>query len=323
MSKLPAIFYVDRQDGQLKQETVFAGRFLNWAYNSRSGFFLTHFLLSRQWVSQLYGWWHWQAWSRRKIAPFVKQMNIDCSELLQPLTSFASFNDFFIRRIDLSRRRIDRRPGICIAPVDSKILVYEKIRADRSFPIKRHSFNLAAFLRNDALTRRFDGGAMAVCRLHLKDYHHTHFPDDGVPDSAYPINGRYYAGGPYARRRFLPFFAENYRTRTAFHSNSFGEVLMVDIGAFTVGAIRQDFQPGQPVRRGDHKGWFQLGGSTIVLLFQKNVIRFDADLLANSAIGRETQVRMGESIGQKAGAKRSDKSTLEKKPGRRFHHDQA
>lgn len=315
MSKLPAILYVDRQDGQLKQETVFAGRFLNWSYNSRTGFFLTHFLLSRQWASWLYGWWHRQSWSRRKIASFIKNMNIDCSELLQPLTSFSSFNDFFIRRIDLSRRKIDNRPGICIAPVDSKVLVYEKIRADRSFPIKRHSFNLTTFLRDENLARRFNGGAMAVCRLHLKDYHHTHFPDNGIADTSYPINGRYYAGGPYAHRRFLPFFAENYRIRTAFHSQSFGEILIVEIGAFTVGSIRQDYQPGQPLRRGDHKGWFELGGSTVVLLFQKNAIRFDADLLANSANGLETQVRMGESIGQKINTKTSYKTTLAKSLG--------
>lgn len=314
MKKLPVIFYVDRQDGQLKQETVFAGRFLNWSYNTRLGFFLTHFLLSRRWISRLYGWWHRQSWSRRKIARFVERMEIDCSELQQPLTSFSSFNDFFVRRVDVSRRKIDQRPDICIAPADSKILVYENVPADLSFPIKRHSFNLATFLRDEDLVRRFNGGAMAVCRLHLKDYHHIHFPDNGIADISYPINGRYYAGGPYAHQRFLPFFAENYRTRTAFHSNSFGEMLIVEIGAFTVGSIRQDYRPGQPVRRGDHKGWFELGGSTVVLLFEKNAIRFDADLLRNSADDRETQVRMGESIGQEVSLKSSYKNTFEKNP---------
>jgi phosphatidylserine decarboxylase len=103
---------------------------------------------------------------------------------------------------------------------------------------------------------------------------------------------------PHSRRWSIPFFAENYRVITQFNSDHFGPIAMAEIGAFTVGSIPQCYQPGARMARGDHKSHFELGGSTVVMLFEKGRIEFDADLLANSEKGVETFVRMGEHIGR-------------------------
>jgi phosphatidylserine decarboxylase len=84
---------------------------------------------------------------------------------------------------------------------------------------------------------------------------------------------------------------------TSLQSDQFGRMLIIEVGAVTVGSIQQRFEPGISVAKGDHKGYFELGGSTVVLLFQPGRIQFDDDILNNSHRQIETSVRMGERIG--------------------------
>lgn len=290
--------YIDRVSGELRNERVYADRFLNWSYNTRLGWTVTRGVLSQPFVSSLYGWTQRQRWSRKRIEPFVNQMGIDRTELIQPVESFGSFSQFFERRIDLSLRPIEADPSICIAPVDGKVLGYQKVTLNTLLQVKRHRFTLESFLKNRAPVRKYDGGSIVICRLCLADYHHVHFPDSGIPRRPVTINGSLYAGGPYALKRCIPFYDENLRVITPFDSDHFGEIIMVEVGAFTVGSIRQCFEAGARVQKGNHKGYFELGGSTVVLLFKPNAIRLDDDLCVNTSRGFETKVRMGESIGK-------------------------
>ena len=103
---------------------------------------------------------------------------------------------------------------------------------------------------------------------------------------------------PYAQRRLVPFYAENHRMVTPFGSDHFGPMVMVEVGAMTVGSIRQCFTPEAPVDRGERKGFFELGGSTVVLLFEPGTMDLAQDLLDNRDAGLETFVRMGDSLGR-------------------------
>ena len=295
----PVIFR-DRHTGLLVEERVYSGKFLPWAYSTRVGWWLMDLVLSRRFVSWFYGWLNKQHWSRHKIVPFIRRMAVDLNDVLTPLDQFRSFNDFIIRDIDLRRRPIDPSPNVCIAPADGRFLTYPRINATATFRIKHATFNLFRFLCNDDLARTFDGGAMAICRLALADYHHFHFPVAGVLRPPIKIRGRYFAVTPYAERRLQPFYAQNYRVLTLIESDLFGSVLMIEVGAFTVGSLRECYTPGAPVRRAQRKGLFELGGSIIVLLFEPGTIEFDDDLCASTRNGVETQVRLGESIGRAA-----------------------
>jgi len=290
--------YYDRRTGELKQDPIYARGLVDWLYNSSSGMWLTEHLLSRRWVSRCYGWWNKQRWSRRKIRSFVTRLRINLDELSRPIDAFESFNDFIIREIDLSRRPIDPEPKTCVAPADGRMLAYPVINADRSFVIKRATLNLRTLLRDDKLARNYSGGSLLISRLYLNDYHHFHFPTDGTPHEAVSIPGKYFAVSPYSEHWLLSFYAENHRMVTLLESEHFGRVAMVEVGAFTIGSIQQRYQPGVRVKKGDHKGFFELGGSIVILLFQKGVIRFDDDLCKNTSSGIETYVRMGESIGR-------------------------
>jgi phosphatidylserine decarboxylase len=295
---LAQLSYYDRRTGVLKQDPIYARGFLDWLYNSATGRVLTQILFSRRWVSSFYGWLNKQPWSRRKIQPFARRLAINLDELLRPAGSFASFNDFITREIDLSKRPIDNDPQVCVAPVDGRVLVYPVIETDEFFTIKRGRFNLRALLRDEDMTARYSGGSLFVSRLYLDDYHHFHFPDNGIARAAVAIPGKYFAVSPYSERIAVPFYGENHRMVTLFDTEYFGELAMIEVGAFTIGSIQQRYRPGAWVRKGDHKGFFELGGSVVVLLFRKDTICFDDDLCKNSLSKIETYVRLGESIGR-------------------------
>jgi phosphatidylserine decarboxylase len=289
--------YIDRRTGQLKRDAIYAQRLLDWLYNSASGWMLTNFLFSKRFISQLYGWVNKTRWSRRKIPSFVASMGVDMAESPRSIEEFKSFNDFITREIDLSKRPIDADSDVCVAPADGRVLAYPLIDRSMSFHLKRACFTLETLLRNERLARSYENGALVISRLYLADYHHFHFPDAGVPHEEAAIPGRYYAVTPYSPRR-VPYFAENHRVMTRFESDHFGQIVMIEVGAFAVGSIRQRFRPDRRVAKGDHKGFFELGGSVIALLFREGTIELDRDLCEHTREGVETYVRLGESIGR-------------------------
>jgi phosphatidylserine decarboxylase len=289
--------YCDRRTGKLRTDRIYAHRFLDWSYNTIPGWFLTDFLLSRRWISRLYGWVHRQRWTRKKIEPFAKMMNVNLEESLRPIEAFNSFNDFITREIDLSKRPMVPAPEVCISPTDGRMLVYPCVEAHTTFLIKKSQFDLVKLLCDQGLSEQFSGGSLIISRLYLSDYHHFHFPVSGTPHPAISIPGKYYAVSPYARSRVVSFFGENHRNVTLFDSDHFGQMAIVEIGAFTVGSIQQRYQPGEHVIKGDRKGLFELGGSVVVLLFKQGMIQLDEDLCHNTEAGIETYIQLGESIG--------------------------
>jgi phosphatidylserine decarboxylase len=224
-------------------------------------------------------------------------MEISMDEVLRPLEDFSDFNDFFTREIDLSKRPMNKDQRVCVAPSDGKVLAYPSVPRDQTFRIKRGIFTLHEFLQDASLADQYANGSMVVSRLSLRDYHHVHFPDSGIPRKAVAIDGKYYAGGPYSLRTVVPFYTENHRMLTLFDSDHFGRIAIIEVGAFTVGSIEQRYEAGRHVAKGAHKGFFELGGSTDVLLFEKGRIRFDEDLCTKTKAGIETFVRLGDSIG--------------------------
>lgn len=302
MSTTLTQIYYDRAEGVPKKEPVYASRFLDWSYNSRSGRLLMDAIFRRRWVSRVYGWLQRTRWSRHRIRPFVEKMGVDTEEIARPLDEFGSFRDFFVRRIDLSRRRIRTEPEVCIAPADGRVLVYPQVERGQTFSIKRSTFNLQRLLRDDELAAQYEGGAVFITRLYLSDYHHFHFPDDGVPHAARSIDGGLHAVSPYARRREVPIYSENHRMVSRFLSESFGRIVFVEIGALTVGSIQQCYEAERQVERAQHKGFFDLGGSTVVLIFEPGRIQFDEDLVAQTRRKMETYVKLGDSIGRRPGA---------------------
>ena len=140
------IEFIDRATGARVVERVHADGFLRWAYNTESGSLAPRLLFRRRWFSRAYGWWHDQRWSARKIARFVEAHDVRIDEVLGDLEDFRTFNEFFTREIDPSKRPLDSHPTACLAPVDGRVLAYPEVNAEQTFQIKRGVFNLRSLL---------------------------------------------------------------------------------------------------------------------------------------------------------------------------------
>jgi len=55
---------------------------------------------------------------------------------------------------------------------------------------------------------------------------------------------------------------------------------------------------GDSHAKGDEKGYFKFGGSTVVIVARSGALKFDDDIVANSGKGIETRVLCGERIAQ-------------------------
>ena len=142
---------------------------------------------------------------------------------------------------------------------------------------------------------------MLLSRLCPVDYHRFHFPCVGEAGIPRFINGWLYSVNPIALATRPSIFWENKRVVTAIESPALGQVQFVEIGATMVGSIRQTYTPGETVAKGDEKGYFAFGGSSVAVLFEKGRIEFDADLLENTVNGLETYAHVGERMGQALG----------------------
>ena len=297
------IRYIDRTTGDEQVEKVFGAWAIALLYgdgiaSTVIGTPLRYLCACTTLLSRLYGLWQKQRWTRRRIAPFVKAYDIDATEFASAIDEFPSFNDFFIRKLNSTARPIATGGTTAIIPADGRYWLYQDIAAAASFPIKGKKFDLMSLLRDSTLAERYRGGSAVIARLCPSDYHRFHFTVDGVPGPSRLINGFLYSVNPIAIRKKGNILNENRRVLTEIDSDNFGNVLVVEVGATNVGSIRQTYSPGQHYRKGDEKGYFEFGGSALLLLFQKGRITFDSDLIALSRHGLEIRCLMGQQLGR-------------------------
>lgn len=295
------ITYIDRKTGRLEKEKIYGHRVLSLIYGdsyfARLFFVFLLPLLSRiAWGSALYGFFQKTKRSASKIGPFIKTYEIDVSEFAQ--TQFASFNDFFIRKLKPETRPIIADPKIATLPADGRYLVFSDLSQLEKFYVKGQEFDLTTFLQDACLARRLAGGSMMMARLCPTDYHRFHFPCDGIPSSASLIEGALFSVSPLALRKRFSILSENKRMITEIATKQFGTIFYVEIGAACVGTIHQTYTPNRPVKKGDEKGYFSFGGSCLILLFERGTIVFDEDLVRNSEKGLETLAHFGSSMGR-------------------------
>ena len=233
--------------------------------------------------------------SKPLIKPFTRRSGIDTSEYI--MKGINSYNDFFTRRIKPGRRPVDTDPDHLISPCDSKLTVH-KINSRSFFCIKGSRYRVSDLVSNEFLAKRYCGGYCCIFRLEVNDYHRYCYIDDGVKSENTYIRGELHTVNPIALERYN-IYKRNSREYTVLHTENFGDVVQIEVGAMLVGRI-VNLHEESSFMRGDEKGRFEFGGSTIVLLFEKDSIVPDMDILRNSADGTETVVKYGEKIGTKA-----------------------
>ena len=266
--------------------------FTAFLYRTVPGRILLCFLTDRR-VSALCGIFLDSRFSAWLIPLFVKKNGIRLEEF--ETSGMKSFNDCFSRKILPGMRTADMNPESLIAPCDGLLRAYP-IRHDMVLNIKEAGYTLTSLLHSRKLAERYEGGLCLVFRLRVDHYHRYCYVDSGKKSRNIFIPGCLHTVRPAALET-VPVFVSNCREYTLIRTESFGTVVQMEVGAMLVGRICNHMQEGH-VCRGEEKGYFQYGGSTVIVLLEKNRAQLNPGILEASRQGCETPVQMGQKIGK-------------------------
>ena len=224
---------------------------------------------------------------------FVGRYGVNMAEAANPdIASYASFNEFFTRPLRDGARPLAAADFIC--PVDGAISQFGAIERDQIFQAKGHSYSTTALVGGDReLAARFENGSFATLYLSPRDYHRIHMPCDGRLIRMIHVPGALFSVNPVTARGVSGLFARNERVVCVFDSPH-GPFVLVLVGATIVGSMATVWHgvvnPPRPghlrewnysdqqieFKKGDEMGRFLLG-STVVMLFPRNVLQFNPD----------------------------------------------
>ncbi|WP_073219965.1 archaetidylserine decarboxylase [Massilia sp. CF038] len=244
------------------------------------------------------------------ITWFVGKYGVNMAEAANPdIASYSSFNEFFTRPLKPGARPLAKADFVC--PVDGAISQFGQIDNDQIFQAKGHNFSTTALVGGDsALAAQFQHGSFANLYLSPKDYHRLHMPCDGRLTRMIYVPGALFSVNPTTARGIPNLFARNERVVCVFESSQHGTFVLVLVGATIVGSmatawhglvnpprsaeVREWRYDDQKIvlKKGEEMGRFLLG-STIVMLFKKDTIKF------NPEWAPERPVRLGEAMGSK------------------------
>lgn len=292
------IKFFNRETGAVETEAIYGEGALRWVYETLPGKVALAVLVRRAVFSKIYGAMASRSSSRAKILPFIEKYKLDPAAFAEPISSFASFNDFFSRKLKPSARPI--AANAAVLPADGRHLAFPRVETGAVTTIfaKGQAFDLEKLLGGDSdLARRYHGGALLCSRLCPTDYHRFHFPVSGTASAPRLVNGFLFSVNPIALSKRLAYLWENKREIIEIDSPVFGKVTQVVIGATNVGTIRTTFSPGTFYEKGAELGYFRFGGSFVATLFEPGKIAFAEDLVRNTAAGLETYAKMGTPLG--------------------------
>ncbi len=233
------------------------------------------------------------------IGWFVKRYQVNMAEAADPdISSYKTFNHFFTRPLKQGARPIAKADFIC--PVDGAISQFGNIEKDQIFQAKGHAYSTLSLLAGQKeLAQKFENGQFACLYLSPKDYHRIHIPCDGALKSMTYVPGDLYSVNPLTAQNISNLFARNERVVCEFESQQHGTFVMVLVGATIVGSMAtvwHDAADGSnskiinpprttnirswnyeniQLKQGDEMGRFLLG-STVVMLFEKDILQFNA-----------------------------------------------
>lgn len=259
-------------------------RGLNFLYSNVFGRIILKIVISKP-IRNIYNKYMTSKYSLKKIDKFIKDNNINMDEYQEE--NYKSFNDFFIRKIKDDKRKVSK--GL-FAIADSKLSVY-KIDDNSSFKVKNSIYTIDELLQSDGSS--FKDGYALIFRLCVDDYHHYVYPDDGEVLSNKHINGVLHTVQPLAFKKYK-VFSENDREVTFLNTKKYGEMAYIEVGAMMIGKIVNE--KVTKFKRGEEKGHFEFGGSTVILLFKKDQIKINKKIIENSKKEIETIVKLGDSL---------------------------
>lgn len=273
----------DNQEYIIKEDKI--NLFL---YNTTLGRIILKIIVN-PFISKIVGYFQETKLSAITIRKFIKKNNINIEEYENK--KYKSFNEFFTRKIKKDKRKIDKKKEVLISPCDGKLMVY-KLNKENTFKVK-HSYYTIEELIGEKISG-YENGYALIFRLCVDDYHRYIFIDDGIKGKSKNIKGKLHTVRPIAINKYK-VFSQNERTITMLHTTNFDDLIQIEVGALMVGKIINNNKI--KFKKGEEKGYFKFGASTIIILI--NNVKIDEDIINNSQNNIETIVKLGEKIGIK------------------------
>jgi phosphatidylserine decarboxylase len=212
--------------------------------------------------------------------------------------SYKSFNEFFIREFEDNQRSFiaesQKMPAFC----EARYFGHEAINGDVEIPVKGKMLGADDLLGGSNWSSTFTGGPLLVARLCPVDYHRYHYPLSGATLDSFQISGQYHSVNPVALKAKPDIFIVNERRASILETENFGKLAYIEVGAAMVGKIVQSHDESIAHSRGNEKGYFLFGGSTVILLGEKGKWRPSEDICSNTKEGVETYLHLGEEVAE-------------------------
>ncbi len=295
--------FIDRDTGRVVTERLFADRIVTALYHRHreSTPRLFRALTSRR-VSHLLGFLHYDLHlpaSLKRHHRFLHDLGVDLNECVAPLAALRTPRQIFERQIRYWEcRPMPEEADVVVSPADARVLLGSLAEENRFF-VKEKFFHFSELFGDQ---RRqwldtFADGDYALFRLTPEKYHYTHTPVAGRVEDHFLVGGDCHACNPSATVALATPFSKNRRTVTVIDTDcpggtGVGHVAMIEVVALMIGDIRQCYSshayqfprgllPDMFVTRGQPKAIFRPGSSTVILLFERDRVRFAPDLIAN------------------------------------------
>jgi len=294
----------NRYQNKIEIEKVYGDGMVKFAYGNPIGRILGPVIASKM-LSQLYGKSQDSLKSGQKVAPFLKNFNIPIDQYKKgsfkdnPIeTSYRSFNEFFIRQFQEGERTFTEKDDEMGAFAEARYFGHASMTDDLNVPVKGSMLRAVDLIGDPELAKDFIGGPLMIARLCPVDYHRYHYPDDGKTLKAFSVPGDLHSVNPLALKYRQDIFIKNERRVSILETEHFGKLAYIEVGATCVGKIVQSFDESQPFKKGDEKGYFLFGGSTVVLCGEKGKWAPSEDMLTNTKAGIETYIQLGDVVAQ-------------------------
>jgi len=297
------ITFLNRYTSKLEEELVYGGDAIEWLYKSKFGSKVRRLITSR-FFSSIYGAFQNTRMSANKVPGFLEKFKIKISDYKKGSVqgsfenSFLNFNEFFIREFQDGKRKFPETNENLGAPAEARYFGIENIKKSDKFPVKEIEIDLKNLLGDENLAELFEGGSLLIARLCPVDYHRYHYPDNGSVLNSYFLHGPLDSVNPIALEFDPKILFRNERQVSILETENFGKLAYIEVGATCVGKILQSHRE-RNFQKGDEKGYFLFGGSTVVLIGQKGQWKITSDILQNTQNGHETYIHLGDQIGHK------------------------
>ncbi|HVX28745.1 MAG TPA: phosphatidylserine decarboxylase [Parafilimonas sp.] len=221
--------------------------------------------------------------SAQEIESFIKNAKNKIDEYIMPPGGWLTYNQFMARHVKPGKRPIDERcnDDVIVSPTDSIYLGNWEIKNESTITVKGDTYNVNDLLAGSKYEEKFKGGIFTHCYLSVNDYHRYHVPVGGKIVEVKKIPGRTWTNEikkitGETTVDDIGFQFNQTRGYIIIKTNNIGFVAVLPVGMGFVSSINFTVDEGTTLAKGDEFGFFAYGGSDIIMLFEKDAVKFNA-----------------------------------------------